>query len=283
MTRTDAHRPSAIDPSEYTFVGVKYIGPSAEMHMEVAGYRKVIENHMTCTGGRYARHQNSGTCHVCGAAALYLAVYHHAKTNEYITVGEDCDFKMESDNNGDAFRSLRKSVSKQRVLAKNEAKAREILALMGMSDAWQHYKSDSDRKEESIINSIVTKLVKYGAISEAQNDLIAKLLKQIAERATVDAARAEARAQAVATSNHVGTVGERVDMILTVQTVLSFDTQFGTMFVNITSDANGNVVVYKGSNKWEKGKTITAKVTIKEHEEYKGMKQTMVARPKVAA
>jgi hypothetical protein len=84
-----------------------------------------------------------------------------------------------------------------------------------------------------------------------------------------------------AISKHVGTVGERREFALTVNKVFSFESQYGRTFINICKDADGNVIVYKGSNGFEEGDALTLKATVKAHDEREGVKQTLIARPKI--
>jgi hypothetical protein len=56
--------------------------------------------------------------------------------------------------------------------------------------------------------------------------------------------------------------------------------QFGTSYLHIMNDAQGNVVIYKGTKiLGGKTETLTVKATVKEHGERDGVKQTKIARP----
>jgi hypothetical protein len=63
--------------------------------------------------------------------------------------------------------------------------------------------------------------------------------------------------------------------------VFSFEGQYGFTYINICKDAAGNVIVYKGSNNFEEGETLTVKATVKAHDERDGIAQTLIARPKI--
>jgi hypothetical protein len=85
-----------------------------------------------------------------------------------------------------------------------------------------------------------------------------------------------------ASSAHFGVVGQRMDVTFTVDFVMTFEPYTygaGCSYLNVGHTDNGNVVVYKGSHGWEKGETVTAKWTIKEHSERDGVLQTVLARP----
>jgi hypothetical protein len=122
----------------------------------------------------------------------------------------------------------------------------------------------------------------WGGLTDKQTDLVRRALARAEERVAKAAQRREERIAAErATSQHVGTVGERRDFTLTVNKVFSFEGQFGFTFINICKDAAGNVIVYKGSNGYDEGETLTVKATVKAHDERDGVAQTIIARPKI--
>ena len=90
-------------------------------------------------------------------------------------------------------------------------------------------------------------------------------------------------------SEYIGNVGDKVEMVLTFVQEYTYETNF-TYYGEIQhiykfADENGNTVVWKTSKglyNIEEGKTYTVKGTIKEHSEYRGDKQTILTRCKVA-
>jgi len=112
--------------------------------------------------------------------------------------------------------------------------------------------------------------VKKGVLSDRQIEAV----KVAVERGTKKATEA-------GSSQHVGQIGDRLTLPLTVAFVTSYDTVFGTCFVTILNDIEGNVLVYKGNKTLGgKGDQITVTSTIKEHGERNGEKQTIISRPK---
>lgn len=84
---------------------------------------------------------------------------------------------------------------------------------------------------------------------------------------------------------YVGKVGERIELTLKVLS----STTIGEFYIGRYSvpsvlerltDKNGNNIVWfnKSGKKLEKGKTYTGKATIMKHQEYKGVKQTIINR-----
>lgn len=84
-------------------------------------------------------------------------------------------------------------------------------------------------------------------------------------------------------SVHIGTVGERRIFKGIIQSVISFDRpkfhyyDSGVGYITRVI-VDGSTVVYFGEL-GEKDKEVEFKATVKEHGEYKGVKQTVVARP----
>ena len=128
-------------------------------------------------------------------------------------------------------------------------------------------------------------LDEWGQLTDRQADVVRRSLERARERiARREQAKVERR-ERDSRSTHVGTVGERRDWVLTVERVLSFDSQFGMVYIHLCRDADGNVIVYKGGNRWEGDTpmTVRVKATVKAHDERDGIAQTMISRPKLIA
>ena len=84
-------------------------------------------------------------------------------------------------------------------------------------------------------------------------------------------------------SEHIGQVGDKVDLEVTYTRTGSFQTAFGTTWVHNFKDAAGNILIWKTSacSGFEKD-TLRIKATIKAHDEYNGVKQTVLTRCKIA-
>jgi hypothetical protein len=123
-------------------------------------------------------------------------------------------------------------------------------------------------------------LEEWGSLTERQtavvNNALARTEKRIAERT---AARAVELAADREGSKHVGSVGERREFTLKVERVFSFESAYGVTYINICRDTDGNVVVYKGSNGWERGEELRVKATVKAHDHRDGVAQTLIQRP----
>lgn len=82
----------------------------------------------------------------------------------------------------------------------------------------------------------------------------------------------------------LGVVGRKSVFDLEVKNVFSFQSEFGLVFVYKMEDSFGNEVVYKGrSSKFDpaKGDKVKFEAMVKKHDEYKGVKQSVVKFPKM--
>jgi hypothetical protein len=212
--RTDTHRPSAINPEEYTYVAMTCIKIESFGDCQVAlMHRETIKAHMVHTGGNYSTHEHGGNCAICGSVnAIYTALFYHQLTNTYIHVGTDCAQKLDM-GNAREMNLFRKAIGDAREAQAGKRKAQAILADNGLTAAWDVYTTSGFAPEhftdplhdchdfgckrpgyeETTITDIVGKLVKYGSISENQMSFVGKLLAKIPQREQIAAERAAER------------------------------------------------------------------------------------------
>lgn len=96
-------------------------------------------------------------------------------------------------------------------------------------------------------------------------------------------AREAERAQAAATSQHIGEVGKRGTFQLTVERVIDVDGQYGVTHIHNMHDDSGNVVVwFATAEKLEPGR-YNVIGSVKSHGERNGIKQTIITRCKAIA
>ena len=90
-------------------------------------------------------------------------------------------------------------------------------------------------------------------------------------------------------SSHVGKVGVRQEFLVKVKSVSEYETLgFGynagyvTNYAHTLQDRQGNIIVYFGSSRLGSyGEILKIAGTVKAHDEYKGVAQTVISRPKV--
>jgi hypothetical protein len=127
---------------------------------------------------------------------------------------------------------------------------------------------------DGFLGSLLAQFHKRGELSVAQLDALAKCQ-----------ARAAADSERKANARHVGTIGERITLQVTVAHCAGYERRsfsgYGTEWVSITTmrDAAGNLFVVKSPRfSAEKGSTVTITGTVKEHGEYNGEAQTVLQR-----
>lgn len=90
------------------------------------------------------------------------------------------------------------------------------------------------------------------------------------------------RSHAAQTSKHFGTVKVRADFTLTVVSVRFIAGDYGTTAIHSLVDADGNQATwFSSSETLEVGKTYLLKGTVKAHQVYQGVAQTVITRCKV--
>ena len=130
-------------------------------------------------------------------------------------------------------------------------------------------------EDAKFIDACWVGLQTWGGLTEKQGIAVRNSIAKGIER------REAFRAERAAISKHIGTVGERRDFTLTLNHIHQFDGVYGTTYIHILTEGEGNAVVYKGSKKLtgEKGETVTFKATIKAHDARDGVAQTILSRP----
>jgi hypothetical protein len=84
-------------------------------------------------------------------------------------------------------------------------------------------------------------------------------------------------------SKYIGNIGDTVTLRLAVERVITLYSQlYGKTYLNICRDENNNVVVYKGKVDIGIPSEInTIKATVKDHQLYNNVQQTVIERPKL--
>lgn len=244
------------------------IAPDAVMSEDAKGgcaYRFVQSCHRCGgLGGSEAWRHTGWTCYECGGVGKWPAVGRGYSAEKLAKL--------------DASLEKRRAKLEEARKAKQAAKDAELQAQVDAytaehpaAVAWlvANAKTD-DYGVENFAGSLLSGLNKFGALTEKQLAAVERIVEQDRERA-----------EQAKLSTHVGQVKDRVTMQLTVERVL--DWSYGSFptiyrFCNLCRDEHGNRIKYVGGKALDDG---AYKVTIKEHEEYKGEKVTVVERPKL--
>ena len=80
-------------------------------------------------------------------------------------------------------------------------------------------------------------------------------------------------------SEYVGSIGERLELFLTVEKVIELDNNFGRSSMHIMRDDCGNSYVWTTASKtWSVGSEHHIKGTVKDHRKYRNQCQTILTR-----
>lgn len=94
----------------------------------------------------------------------------------------------------------------------------------------------------------------------------------------------EEREKLAAESNYIGSVGEKISAnFVSGREVACCETQFGLLHIYEFKDANGNTLVWKSGSSKNIPESGTVTGTVKSHEEYNGVRQTVILRAKITA
>lgn len=143
--------------------------------------------------------------------------------------------------------------------------------------AWCEALPDSEVEASEYLHNIRV-IARRGVIGPKQYGFAASIVSGY-QRALVDAANREMRARRAGASIHVGTIGKRQEFTVMVERVQNLESNFGTTYLHHMSDTDGNCLKWFSSNKvLDTGMIMQIKGTVKKHDEYNGMKQTILSR-----
>ena len=160
----------------------------------------------------------------------------------------------------------------------NTPRGNEILDAIDAGRIYNDYGNVS--YAEGFMGSMARAMDTFGKLTPKQSEAI---LKGIDARAARRAEWQSKKAALDASRQHLGTVGQKITVTLTVKHIVVMDGIYGTNYLHICEDADQNIVIYKGkSDSFPlKDETATVIATVKEHGVRDGVKQTVIQRPKV--
>lgn len=115
-----------------------------------------------------------------------------------------------------------------------------------------------------------------------KNDGLEEKIKEASQKAAANRSK----------SQYVGNIGDKISIKATLTGDYSYKTQFGDMNIYTFTDIFNNVFVWKTSSYLDrivgnicrpvlKGEMVELKATVKDHDEYQGIKQTVLTRCKL--
>jgi hypothetical protein len=110
-----------------------------------------------------------------------------------------------------------------------------------------------------------------------------RTMKQPTDRVLCLVRKEVAKRAINAQSQYIGKVGDTVTLTVTIEQVITlFSHMYGNNYLTICRDQNNNVVVYKGKTDIGiPGEINNIKATVKDHQLYNDVQQTVIERPKL--
>lgn len=219
--RIDEHAPSNIVPSDYEYVACyTHRGDPFYNALANKAAREDFNRHREAhPGATFSNHEHGGDCDVCGAFMIDYVIFYHKPSNKYIRTGHDCAEKIGSFDE-EAFKAIRDERRAYEKAKAGKNKARAILKEEGLADfaasifnefegrglgdksfvsydlakdlkiAWVRERAEGNIETAA---DIITKLVKYGSLSEKAWNFLRVLKGYIEEAKEKDDAESEKR------------------------------------------------------------------------------------------
>lgn len=199
----------------------------------------------------------------------YIVAVRDKRTDEVITFGDICAAKL-SFNNLDEYRTaqIRSLADTRRRRVKVWLQYKQYLKDNPVVK-WAIREIDKEvHTNNSFAHNVLGKLRMYGYLSDKQRDILVKSLKDDCRRAEEKKNRPE--------SNYVGKVGERLEIDVEVYKVINIS----NYRLHFMRDINGNELRWfaKGAKSFEEGDRVRIRGTVKIHNEYREVKQTILIR-----
>lgn len=239
----------------------------------------VTTNWYVTAGG--AHRQPGGSCDYCGTGILYEYHIVGADGSKFV-VGSDCVAKTGGHQHVEGFKKAKSDMLAAKRSAKRAARAAEREAAWKAKVAEKRAAFDAAEpglyatvkalgETSNFFKEMAWGIDHYGSLTPAQLAAVKRILTENMAKARLEAA-----------SEYVGEVGKALTGTFTVLRRMSWTSQFYPHPVTYlhVMESGGNLFVYKGSNAYGKGEKVTGTFTVKAHEEYKGAKQTVLARPR---
>lgn len=189
-TRTDVHRPTALIPADYTWVGYTDDGDAySDRLMDGPLFPPVQapaadELRREANPSRVRNAIHPGGCDACGQQGLrYRHYFRHDPTGDVIVLGDQCVERMNFDN-AEGYKAARK-VKAQREQEVIDRQAREWgeankAALDFLTEAYEGTVKLNGGIEDFVLD-LRAKLYRYGSLSEKQTAAVEKIAAKQAE------------------------------------------------------------------------------------------------------
>jgi hypothetical protein len=142
---------------------------------------------------------------------------------------------------------------------------------------WCENLPDSEVENSEYLHNIRI-IARRGIIGAKQYGFAASIVSGY-QRSLTDALNREREAKERIISQHVGTIGKRDSFVVVVEKVLALESNFGSSHLHMMKDDKGNSLKWFSTGKvFDIGVPLLIKATPKKHDEFKGIKQTILSR-----
>ena len=232
-----------------------------------------------------------GSCEHCGMALMNNFIIRDADGLCHV-VGCDC-VKYTGDAGvirqvEKAERDRKNSVRKVKAAAKKEAKAKN--AKQARKDKRRAFflanetilrLAYANRHKSQFVGKLLVDFLRWGSLSIRQVQAIEPSIKRVAEFA----AQRQADLARIEKARHVGTVGERIEVELTLVNWITSRDPWIDWRIAVFQDRDGNTLKTFGKvpdvASMEDGNFRRVRCTVKAHSEFRDEKQTMITRLKI--
>lgn len=226
-----------------------------------------------------SRFKAKGTCDHCGAWFKFGFVFTHT-TGAVCVVGHTCAYKSFAVPDRMTLELNRAREAAAAIAKAAKMKAAALAQAVAGGFEWLYNETHVDR----ILTDIAAKGRQYGELTPRQVDLVKRIHSGTPSEYQVERDRKAAQRDAERTaSNYQGEVGKPITVDLEIVVTAERDGYMAgqTNHWHLMKSADGHFMTYSGSTSLGgRGGKLTGTFTVKAHEEYKGTKQTKLARPR---
>lgn len=218
--RTDIHRPSAIVPLDYEYVGVFYQGVSEDMADAYRDDHRELDHLLgedwdRVIGVPDGNYKTKSTCDHCGSAFAHGVVYRHRPTGELLVVGHICGQQTllpATDQAGQRRKLAEREAQRLASLRANEEYRQskpELLAAFALAHEDRFQVRTADWHVSTLLDIERRFRSSYPELSEKQEALVLRLAEELPGKLDEQARRdAENAAAENVPTGRVEIVGE---------------------------------------------------------------------------
>lgn len=172
--RTDAIRPSAIDPADFQFIGViELYDPEDDRPTIFPGDGELLES---VSSNPDRPREDVGICDHCGARLRFAAIHRQISTNRYVVFGQTC---ADETLGVDGRRALEAKRAKDAAAARRKNQREEAERQANLAETKRLYPEavqilDGYDGHNDFLLDIASKFARFGNLSEKQANAVVR-------------------------------------------------------------------------------------------------------------